>query len=472
MEAVPHNPFYQKALALAQKAHYGQKRFSGDDYINHCIEVSKILFEWGLDEKAVAAGLLHDSVKIGNLTIDQISKELDAEIATLVDKTNELKDQHFYNLDNPATLENLRKFFLVLATDLRVVAIKLADRVHNMQTLSYLPESKKIIKAKETLHVYAPLAERLGIGKIKSELEDLSFAIIYKDEYKNILETSKNFYEKADEDLKNLKEIILKTLKDFDIKADVHARKKGLYSLWKKLQRPEINGDVSKIYDIIALRIITDTKENCYQILDLVHQLFEYKDEIGVSDYIARPKPNGYMSIHTKVGFENGNIFEIQIRTKEMHMQAEYGGAAHWSYAEAKAQGETGENLEKGVFKQDKASSWVKKLVGWQSQSGYINLFPDRVFVLSPKGDVYDLPRGATPIDFAFRVHTSLGRRLKIAKVDNRVVPLNYSLETGNVVEIVTSKEDREISRDWLYFVQTDTAKREIKKILSAKMAK
>lgn len=463
---------YQKALKLAKKAHLGQKRLTGEDYISHGIEVAFLLDEWGLDDNTIAAGLLHDSVLVGNISVDDIKKEINDDVATLVEKTNELKDQHFYNLDNPKTLENLRKFFLVLATDLRVVAIKLADRVHNMRTLEILPQNKKIIKAKETLHIYAPLAERLGIGKVKSELEDLSFLIVYPDEYKNILEVSKTYYETADDELKKVKEVIEKNLKEFDIKADIHARKKGYYSLWKKLQRPEIAGDVSKIYDLIALRIITNSDEDCYQVLDLIHQIFEYKSEIGVSDYIARPKPNGYRSIHTKVGLEDGKIIEVQIRTEKMHLEAEYGGAAHWAYAEAKAGGESDENLEKGTFKQKKSANWVKKIVGWQSQNGYINLFPDRVFVLSPKGDIYDLPRGATPIDFAFAVHTSIGKKLKIAKVDGRVVPLNYSLETGNTVEIITLKEDRQISRDWLYFVQTDTAKREIKKILSAKMAK
>lgn len=465
------SPIYQKALALAQKAHLGQKRLSGEEYYSHGVQVANLLIEWGLDENTVAAGLLHDSTLIGNISLDEIKKELNTDIATLVDKTNELKDKHFYNLDNPSTLENLRKFFLVLATDLRVVAIKLADRVHNMRTLEVLSSDKKIIKAKETLHIYAPLAERLGIGKVKSELEDLAFSIVYPDEYKNILNISSEFYQTADDELLFVKNKILNTLKDFDINANVHARKKGFYSLWKKLQRPEIQGDVSKIYDLIALRVIAESSDDCYQVLDLVHQIFEYKSEIGISDYIARPKPNGYRSIHTKVGLPSGKIIEVQIRTKEMHLEAEYGGAAHWSYAEAKASGETDEKLEKGTFTQKKSANWVKKVVGWQSQSGYIDLFPDRVFVLSPKGDIYDLPKGATPIDFAFRVHTSLGRRLKIAKVDGRVVPLNFSLETGNVVEIVTSKEDRQISRDWLYFAQTDTARREIKKILSAKMA-
>lgn len=363
-----------------------------------------------------------------------------------------------------------------MAKDLRVILVKLADRLHNMQTLSSLPEESQKENAQETLEIYAPLAERLGIGEIKGQLEDLVFPFAYPKEYRQVKIKSKRSFIKAEEVAEKLRRKILKRLAKEKIFAEIRTRKKHLYSLWIKLIRPEVDWDFSKIYDVVAMRIIVNTVPECYTVLGVVHAMFKPVPHIGISDFIAQPKPNGYQSIHTKIFGPGERIVEVQIRTHKMHKQAEFGIAAHWAYGEVKSKGMSDETLEKMGVKIDQGKiSWVKQLVKWQKEitgtkeflrAVKFDALTHRNFIFSPGGDVYDLPSGATPIDFAYAVHTDLGNYLKAVKVDGKIVSLDYKLKSGEVVEIMKSKTRKKPSHSWIDSVVTTAARREINKSL------
>ncbi len=462
------------AWEYAQKVHKNQKRLSGKPVAQHALKVARIVAHWKLDKNTIMAALLHDTIQEGGLTESELKKEFDKDVVKLVKGVKKITEYRLRGSKEKTYVENLRKMLLVMAKDVRVVLIKMADRLHNMQTLWALPEEKQLDNALETMEIYAPLAERLGIGEVKGNLEDLAFPYLYPKEYRKVKKESAKYYKKAEEHIKKLRRAILKKLAAEGIRANIHGRKKHIYSLWKKLERPGISGEFEKIHDIVALRIIVNETPECYVALGIVHDLYKPVPSIGISDFIAQPKPNGYRSIHTKVFGPNGRIVEVQIRTEKMHQEAEHGVAAHWAYSEEKSKGISEDKLEEeGVKVKKEKLNWVKQLVAWQKElkdsDEFLNAvkfdaFKERIFVFTPKGDVYDLPKGATPVDLAYTVHTGLGKYIKAAKVNGKIVPLNYKLSSGNVVEIVKSREKRQINRDWLEFVVTAAARREIKK--------
>jgi len=464
----------KNAWAFAKLAHTGQRRLTGEPYIAHVLEVAKRLVEWRLDSTSIIAGLLHDTIEDGGATREDIVSQFGEEVAILVDGVTKVTTLRLKGSKESEFTENLRKLLLVMAKDLRVILVKLADRLHNMETLFTLsPESQKT-NAEETLEIYAPLAERLGMGGVKGKLEDLAFPYIYPKEYKSLLERSGPFVKKAELQIEKMKKVLHKKLIAEKIRAEIQGRKKHMYSLWKKLQRQEIDGDFKKVSDIIALRVIVATVSQCYATLGIIHSSYKPVPHFGVSDFIAQPKPNGYRSIHTNVFGPDGAIVEVQIRTELMHHEAEEGVAAHWAYSEKKATVSTAKDLKKtGVFAPTEKLSWVKQLVEWQKemtdseeflQAVKFDALKHRNFIFTPEGDVYDLPVGATPIDFAYAVHTDLGRNTVGAKVDGKMVPLDYKLRSGQVVEILKSKNPKGPNNDWLHFVVTTLARREIGK--------
>jgi len=467
-----------KAWEFAQKAHSGQKRLSGEPYVSHPLNTASILVDWKLDLATVAAGFLHDTIEDAGVKKEELETIFGPEIANLVEGVTKVSELKLRGSHEDQFVENLRRMFLAMARDLRVVFIKLADRLHNMRTLWALPEEKRKKIAQETLEIYAPLAERLGMGEIHGVLEDLAFCYLYPADYERLIKLSRPFYKTAEETIKIVKRKLLCLLAEENIRVTIQSRKKHFYSLWTKLKRPEVKGDFSKIYDIVALRIIIEDESlaSCYSALGIVHFQFRPVPYLGVSDFIAQPKPNGYRSIHTKVFGPKGRIIEIQIRTRKMHEEAEYGLAAHWAYSEAKGKGESDTSLEeKGVLTVKEKIDWVNQLAAWQKEISdskeYLeavkfDVLGHRNFVFSPLGDVYDLPAGATPVDFAYAVHTKLGNYIKAAKVNGRLVSLDSKLKSGDVVEIIKSKSSQKPNRDWLGFVVTNNAKREIRKSL------
>ncbi len=469
----------KKAWGFTKLAHTGQKRLTGEPYVSHVLEVAKRLVEWQLDATSIIAALLHDTIEDGGAKRQDIVSEFGEEVAVLVDGVTKVTTLRLKGSRQEEFVENLRKMLLVMAKDLRVILVKLADRLHNLDTLYALPPEKQVENARETLEIYAPLAERLGMGEVKGELEDMSFPYLYPEDYKKIIEESKKFYKEAEDHIDEMKKKLLRQLAEHGIKAQIHGRKKHLYSLWKKLQRSEIDWDFEEVHDIVALRILVDKIPQCYTALGVVHSLFKPVPRIGISDFIAQPKPNGYRSIHTKVFGPGGRIVEVQIRTVRMHEEAEYGVAAHWAYGEAKSKGVKDEVLEKDGVSAGRKLSWVKQLVEWQNEltdseeflrAVKFDALRHRNFVFSPMGDVFDLPSGATPVDFAYAVHTQLGHNTAGAKVDGRIVALDSKLRSGQVVEIIKSKNPKGPNHDWLEFVVTTLAIREITKYLRKKV--
>ena len=468
----------KKAWAFCKLAHTGQKRMTGEAFANHPLEVALRLADWKLDTTTIVAALLHDTIEDGGATNQDIIKGFGRNVYFLVNGVTKITGLRLKGSREAEFTENLRKMLLVMAKDLRVVLLKLADRLHNMQTLYALSYEKRLANSRETLEIYAPLAERLGMGRIKGELEDLAFPYIYLEEHKKVLEESKPYFKEAEDDIKKMKKRILKELAKNHFKAEIHGRKKHLYSLWRKLQRAEIDGDYDKVHDIVALRILVGTIAQCYGVLGSVHGLYKPVPRIGISDFIAQPKPNGYRSIHTKVFGPKGRIVEVQVRTYLMHEEAEFGVAAHWAYSEQK-ENLTDKIREKmGGFVSKEKLPWMKQLVAWQKELADSEEFLKAVkfdalrhrnFVFSPLGDVYDLPAGATPVDFAYTVHTRLGEEIAGAKVDGRMVPLNYKLSSGQVVEIIKAKNPKGPNPDWLEFISTQLARREINKYLRRK---
>ena len=466
-----------KAWNFAVLAHHGQMRKTGEPFVLHALEVGKKLYEWKLDTDAIVAGILHDTVEDGGAKREDIAKEFGEDVAVLVDGVTKMSNIKLKGSKDEEFIENLRKMFLAMAQDLRVVLVKLADRLHNMKTLQGVEDVKRKRIAEETLEIYAPLAERLGMGQVKSELDDLAFPYVFPRDYERVLRESKTYYKNAEEHVEVMKRKLLKVLASDGIKATVTGRKKHLYSLWKKLERPGIEWDFEKIHDIVALRIMVESVSECYSVLGLVHANYKPVPNIGISDFIAQPKPNGYRSIHTKVFGPNGRICEVQIRTYDMQQEAEYGIAAHWAYSGSKSKkGISEEKLEHLSFdKSFTKLSWVRQLADWQKEikdkSEFLkavkfDALSERIFVFSPKGDVYDLPVGATPVDYAFSVHTDLSGYIKGAEVNGKMVALNHKLASGDVIEILKSKNYKTPSRDWLDFVKTTQAKREIEKSL------
>jgi GTP diphosphokinase / guanosine-3',5'-bis(diphosphate) 3'-diphosphatase len=454
----------EKAFDFASKAHEGQVRFSGEDYIEHPIAAAIILSDIFPSATTIAATLLHDVPEDTKVSLEQIKESFGDEITALVDGVTKLGKVRLRNSTDEYYVENLRKMFIATSKDIRVIFIKLADRIHNMQTIEFVKEHKRLRIAEETLEIYAPLANRLGIGEWKDELEDLSFKIVNPDSFREtklILDQAMAGKEKA---VRKLQKDIAGVLHMEGVKfKDIKGRIKRIYSLFKKLQKYE--GDISKIYDLIALRVITKSTPDCYAALGAVHKHF-HPVPGRVKDFISLPKPNGYRSVHTTVFDAEGNVFEIQIRTQQMHEEAEHGIAAHWFYEENSKK----DNL-RGVSLQ-----WVQDLQnmqeGMQNADEFltalrVDFFQDRIFVLTPKGDVKDLPEGATPIDFAFSVHTDLGFFMQGAKANGKMIKIDDPLKSGDVVEIIKSKKPVTISQDWLKNAKTSTARTKIRSYLN-----
>ncbi|MEK6973790.1 MAG: RelA/SpoT family protein [Nanoarchaeota archaeon] len=443
----------KKAYLFAEQAHHNQKRLSKEPYIKHPLNVAFILIKLNMDEETIAAGILHDILEDTKITYLQLEKEFGRKIASLVDGVTNISKINYSDREE-STAENLRKMLLATSRDFRVVIIKLADRLHNMRTLEYLPKSDQIRIAKETQEIYAPLAYRLGINLIKSELEDLSFKFLNPKEYSKILRgtvTTKKHREKV---LLEIKEEIERALKNNKIDAKIQYRLKNIYSIYRKIH--ERNIDIESINDLIALRVITNTVRECYEVLGLVHNLWTPMEN-GVRDFIAVPKSNMYQSIHTNVITSHGFVFEVQIRTEEMHKLAESGIAAHWQY----------KGMESDE-KFDKRLEWLKEIVTNENRGSEmletlrIELFGEEIFVFTPKGKVIEVPSKSTPVDFAYQLHSDIGDHCIGAKVNGSFVPLNHELKNGDVIEIITQKNHKP-SRDWLKFVKTSKAMQKIK---------
>jgi guanosine-3',5'-bis(diphosphate) 3'-pyrophosphohydrolase len=449
----------RKAFERAAAAHSGQHRLSGEDYVNHPLEVAAILADLELDAATIAAALLHDTVEDTNLTAEEVQREFGPEVARLVEGVTKLGRIALRN-DQQQQAENIRKMMVAMAEDLRVVLIKLADRLHNMRTLDPLPEPKRRKISRETLDIYAPLAHRLGIGQIKWELEDLAFRNLEPEAFDDVVKRIARKRHERETLVSDLREILARELEKVGIKADITGRPKHIYSVWQKMTRE--SKDFSEIYDLSAIRVHVETVRDCYGVLGVVHSL--WKPMPGrFKDYIAMPKSNGYQSLHTTVITHTGEPIEIQIRTQEMHRIAEFGVAAHWTYKEGGKDG--------GSF--DQKLSWLRSLLEWQNEVGdaesflntvKVDLFQDEVYVFTPRGDVINLPADSTPVDFAYRIHTEVGHRCIGAKVNGRMVPLDYELKNGEIVEILTSKGPHGPSRDWLNFVKSASAKERIRK--------
>ena len=449
--------FIRKGFEFAEEKHRGQKRNSGEDYIIHPYHVALILAEMNMDPATIVAGLLHDVVEDTDVTYEDVKELFGEEIANLVDGVTKLKKLS-YQTKQEKQAENIRKMVLAMAKDIRVIIVKLADRLHNLRTLEYMNEAKKKEKALETIEIYAPLADRLGMSRIKWELEDLSLRYLDPDNYYKLVDmVNKRRTERMDF-INRMIDRLQTALIDVNIKADIHGRPKNFYSIYKKMHFKGRAFD--EIYDLSAIRVLVESINDCYAVLGVVHTLF--KPIPGrFKDYIAMPKPNKYQSLHTTVMDDQGETFEVQIRTYDMHRTAEYGIAAHWKYKE-------------GVNKTtsfDENLTWLRQLLEWQKdvndpndfmETLKIDFLADEVYVFTPNGDVINLPEGSTPIDFAYRVHTGVGNTCQGAKINGRIVPLHYHLKNGDIVEIITGS-NAEPSLDWLNIVKSSQAKSKIR---------
>ena len=452
-----------KAYNFSVEYHGDQKRNSGEPYIVHPIQVAYTLAAMGLDEDTICAALLHDVVEDTNATHDDLVNIFGKEVAEMVAGVTKLSTVKFETLEE-TQVENYRKMFLAMGKDIRVILIKLADRLHNMRTLKYLKRDRQIANAKETIELYSPLANRLGLYAIKAELDDLSFKYLYPDEYREIVE---GINKKKDERLQFIEKImenIRKELKRQRIDAQIVGRAKHLYSIYKKMKRD--NSTIDQIYDLFALRIIVNSVKDCYAALGVVHEM--YNPMPGrFKDYIAVPKPNMYQSIHTTLLGEKGTPFEVQIRTWDMHRIAEYGIAAHWAYKEANFLGIGKQNVK---VKQDDLA-WLRESIEWQQEMQNpqefletlkTELFEDEVYVFTPKGAIKALPKGATPIDFAYLIHAEIGHHMTGCKINSRMMPIITPLKSGDIVEIITSDNSKGPSLDWVKFVKSSLAKNRI----------
>ena len=452
-----------KAYNLANEKHKNQKRSSGEPYIIHPLNVAYILAGIGLDESTLCAALLHDVVEDTDLTNKDLSEMFGEEIAQMVEGVTKLSTIQFATVEEKQ-VENYRRMFLAMGKDIRVILIKLADRLHNMRTLKYLTRERQIANAKETLDLYAPLANRLGLYSIKAELEDLGFKYLKLEEYHELVE---GINKKKDERLKFIEKImddIHVQLKKQRIDAEVTGRAKHLYSIYRKMKRD--NCTLDQIYDLFAMRIIVNSVKDCYAALGVVHEM--YSPMPGrFKDYIAVPKPNMYQSIHTTLLGEKGTPFEVQIRTWDMHRVAEYGIAAHWAYKEANFLGRGKKNV---VVTEDKLA-WLRETLEWQQElqdptqfleNLKTELFEDEVYVFTPKGAIKVLPKGSTPIDFAYSIHAEIGNHMTGCKINSKMVPIITEIKNGDIVEIITSENSKGPSLDWLKFVKSTSAKTKI----------
>jgi len=465
----------REAYDFARIAHEGQKRKSGEDYIQHPLHAALNLARIGMGSKTISAALLHDVPEDTEYTLIQIARKFDAEIATLVDGVTKLGKIRLRGTKEEIFLENLRKMFLAMAADIRVVIIKLADRLHNMETLDALPPEKQKRIALETMEIFAPLANRLGIGEFKVQLEDLAFKYL---DPKNYELTTKILEHEAGERKKYIGRVVAELKRELQKEGievlDIFGRTKHIHSLFQKLQRHDM--DINKIYDLTGVRVIVPEVVNCYETLGIVHK--KYHPLVGrIKDYISLPKPNGYQSIHTTIFGPEGKFLEIQIRTKKMNEEAEYGIAAHWAYTEKK------KRLRDYIFRAptpikipEKEMAWIRQLREWQQEMGKdnqefmeglkIDFFKNHIFAFTPNGDIIDLPEESTPVDFAYKVHSEIGNRTTGAKVNGKIVPLDYKVRNGDVVEIITSRDSKNPTPDWLKFVRTSEAKSHIRKFM------
>ena len=451
-----------EAYNLAFEAHKEQKRDSGEPYIIHPIEVATILAELGMDTSTIVAGLLHDVIEDTEYTYDDIKNLFGEEVANLVSGVTKITKMEYKSKEEQQA-DNFRKMLLAMADDIRVIIIKLADRLHNMRTLKYRKKEKQKKTAMETLDIYAPLAHRLGISKIKWELEDLSFRYLHEEEYYDLVKQVAEKRTEREIYIKKIIEDMYNKLEEAGIDSDIDGRPKHFFSIYKKMVTK--NKSIEQIFDLTAIRVLVNTVKDCYEVLGIVHTI--YKPIPGrFKDYIAMPKPNMYQSLHTTVIGPQGKTFEIQIRTFEMHRTAEYGIAAHWKYKEGDNNGETKEkNFESKLV-------WLRDMLEFQKETadaqefieGFkIDLFTDEIFLFTPKGVVIDLPNGATPIDFAYRIHTDIGNKCVGAKVNGKIVPLDYKLKTGEIVEVLTSNNAKGPNMDWLNIAKSNQAKSKIR---------
>ena len=454
----------EKAYKVASEAHEGQKRKSGEPYIIHPLCVAIILADLELDKETIVAGLLHDAVEDTWMTYEEVEKEFGSEVALLVDGVTKL-GQLSYSADKvEVQAENLRKMFLAMAKDIRVILIKLADRLHNMRTLQYMRPEKQQEKARETMDIYAPIAMRLGISKIKVELDDLSLKYLKPDVYYDLVHKVALRKSEREQFVGAIVKEVKKHMDDANIKAQVDGRVKHFFSIYKKM----VNQDktIDQIYDLFAVRILVDTVKDCYAALGVIHEM--YKPIPGrFKDYIAMPKPNMYQSLHTTLIGPNGQPFEIQIRTYEMHRTAEYGIAAHWKYKESSdGKAPVGKSEEEKL-------NWLRQILEWQRDmsdnkefmsllKNDLDLFADSVYCFTPQGDVKTLPSGSTPVDFAYSVHSAVGNKMVGARVNGKLVPIEYEIKNDDRIEIITSQNSQGPSRDWLKLVKSTQAKNKI----------
>lgn len=445
------------AYDFGKEAHQGQVRLNGEPYITHSLETANTLAGLRMDEPTILAGILHDVPEDTPRTLDDIKENFGDEVAMLVEGITKLGKLKYRGIDR--YIENLRKMFVAMSSDIRTIIIKFADRLHNLATLAALPQRKQIRIAQETLEIYAPIAHRLGIGVLRTALEDAAFKYAFPKECERVTSLIETRGKQHSECLARVKEDLMKELRKNHIAViDCHGRKKGLYSLYKKLLYH--NNDISQIYDLVALRVVVPTIADCYAALGVVHSL--YRPLKGrIKDYIAQPKPNQYRSLHTTVFSDVGEIVEIQIRTSEMHNKAEYGIAAHWQY------------IAVGSHRRipPEFADWIEELAKWQKhknntkeylQSLKLEVFQNRIFVFTPDGDVIELPEGSTPVDFAYHIHTDIGNKAVGAKINDEMAPLDTELKSGDLVEIITDKNRKGPNYDWLKFVKTRTARGKI----------
>jgi guanosine-3',5'-bis(diphosphate) 3'-pyrophosphohydrolase len=452
----------EKAFRFARQWHEGQTRDSGEPYMVHPVMVAHILADMRMDLVAMETGLLHDVVEDTSVTVEQVRKEFGEDVARCVDGVTKLSKLDFFSAEERQA-ESFRKMLLAMVEDIRVIMVKLADRMHNMRTLGYLSPERRERIARETIEIYAPIAHRLGMGKIRGELEDLAFQHLEPDAYQEILKAIESRRHSNEEFLNEIRQTVEAELRREGIPARIDGRVKRPYSVFQKLRRQKIT--VDEVYDLMALRILTDSVKNCYAALGVIHN--RWRPIPGrIKDFIAIPRPNLYQSLHTSVVGPQGQTFEVQIRTEEMHRIAEEGIAAHWKYKEGR----------KGPAADDQRIVWLRHLVEWQRDvqdpsefmsTLKVDLYPEEVYAFTPRGKVIVLPRDATPIDFAYAIHSDVGQTCVGAKVNGRIVPLRSSLRNGDIVEIMT-QPGHEPSKDWLAFVKTTRARNKIKHVINA----